>query len=134
MVKQAFILSLAVTGLLLTGGCGGSSSGSNGSNNSSGCTVTNAVATTSVSVSDASNDYAFSPSCIKISGGQTVTWTVMGTMYHTVTSDAAAPVTFNSGNLVPGQTFSYTFTSPGTVGYHCTYHVSYGMKGTVIVQ
>lgn len=137
-MTNKWILNLTLMGFLLITGCGGSSSGSgygsNNNNNNSGCTVSNATATTSVSASDANGDYVFTPSCIKISSGQTVIWTNSGTMTHTATSDSGAPVTFDSKNLSPGQTFSLKFTTPGTIGYHCTYHVSLGMKGTVIVQ
>ena len=139
MVKtrvKIVIGSVLAAGFLLVGGCGSTSS-NNGYGNTgggNGCTASTAVATTSVSASNANNAYTFTPSCIKVTSGQTVTWTVMGTMIHTVTSDAGAPATFDSGNLSPGQTFAYTFTTPGTIGYHCTYHVSFGMKGTVIVQ
>ncbi len=136
MSKKRFVFSVALAGLLLIAGCGSSSSsnGYGGNNNNTGCTVSTAVATTSVSASDANGHYVFTPSCIKISSGQTVIWTNTGTMPHTATSDSGAPVTFDSKNLSPGQTFSFTFTAPETIGYHCTYHVSFGMKGTVIVQ
>jgi plastocyanin len=53
---------------------------------------------------------------------------------HTVTSDTGAPVTFDSGALGSGGTFTFTFASPGTVNYHCTPHAGIGMVGTVIVQ
>ncbi|MCL4558047.1 MAG: plastocyanin/azurin family copper-binding protein [Deltaproteobacteria bacterium] len=133
-MKKGLILYGALACLLAVAGCGGSSGGKISNNNATGCTVTTATATTSVTASDSNYTFAFTPSCIKISSGQTVTWTNAGSMNHTVTSDSGAPVTFDSGSLSPGQTFSHTFSSPGTIGYHCTYHVSYGMKGTVIVQ
>jgi hypothetical protein len=34
---------------------------------------------------------------------------------HTVTSDTGAPVTFDSGALGSGGTFTFTFANPGTV-------------------
>ncbi len=94
----------------------------------SGCTVTTAVQTTSVTIAD----YSFTPSCIKVTGGQTVTWTNNGPSTHTVTSDPGAPETFNSGNLSATQTFSFAFTTTGTTTYHCAIHPI--MKATVIVQ
>jgi len=47
-----------------------------------------------------------------------VTWTNVDDSPHTVTGSTA----FDSGNLDPGQTFSFTFTEAGTFGYVCNYH------------
>jgi plastocyanin len=88
------------------------------------------VATTAVSAVD----YRFEPPCIVVAAGSTVTWTNHGMPTHTVTSDPGAPVTFDSGALGSGGTFSFTFADPGTVGYLCTPHQGLGMVGTVIVQ
>ncbi|HEY3358730.1 MAG TPA: plastocyanin/azurin family copper-binding protein [Polyangia bacterium] len=88
------------------------------------------VATIAVTVAD----FHFTPPCITVAAGATVTWTNTGMPIHTVTSDAGAPVTFNSGALGTGGTFSFTFPTPGVVGYHCIPHQSIGMVGTVIVQ
>jgi plastocyanin len=49
----------------------------------------------------------------------TVQWTNNDSSPHTVTADGGA---FSSGNMAPGQSFSFTFTAPGTYTYHCTYH------------
>ncbi|MDG6991208.1 MAG: copper oxidase, partial [Nitrososphaerota archaeon] len=48
---------------------------------------------------------------------------------HTVTSVNG---TFSSGNIAPGQIWTYTFTKPGTYEYFCTYHL--WMGGEVIVK
>jgi len=88
------------------------------------------VATTSVTVVD----FSFEPACIVVAAGSTVTWTNTGMPIHTVTSDSGAPVTFDSGALGSNGTFTFTFTSPGIVNYHCIPHQSLGMVGTVIVQ
>jgi len=67
-------------------------------------------------------DFAFSPSMLTVNVGDTVTWTNTSTTTpHTVTSDIGL---FASGNLNPGQTFSYTFATPGTYAYKCDYHQS----------
>ena len=73
----------------------------------------------------------FTPNTITVVLGvnSTVVWTNNDSSPHTVTSDGG---TFNSGNMAPGQTYSYTFTAPGTYAYHCTYHP--WMTGTVIVK
>ena len=73
----------------------------------------------------------FSPDSITVVLGvnSTVVWTNNDSSPHTVTSNTGA---FSSGNLAPGQTYSYTFTAPGTYEYHCTYHP--WMVGTVVVK
>lgn len=74
-------------------------------------------------------DY-YSPSTITVVIGvnNTVTWVNNDAAAHTVTADDGS---FNSGNLNPGQTWTHTFTTPGTYGYYCAYHS--WMAGTVIV-
>ncbi len=76
-------------------------------------------------------NYAFSPSSITVVVGvnSTVTWTNTDSVSHTVTADGGA---FNSPILSSGQTFTYTFSTPGTFSYHCSIHTY--MKGTVIVK
>jgi plastocyanin len=75
-------------------------------------------------------NYAFSPSSLTIAVGDTVTWTNEDTAPHTVTV-TSGPVTFNSGNLAKGQSFSYTFTVAGTYSYYCAVHPD--MVGQVVV-
>lgn len=92
--------------------------------------MSGATMTTSVSA----QNFYFVPSCITVTAGQTVTWTNDSTIVHTVTSDPGDPMGFNSGNLTGGSHYSFSFTVTGTYGYHCTFHQSMGMIGTVIVQ
>ncbi len=77
------------------------------------------------------SDKGFYPNTITVVLGvnNTVVWTNNDTSPHTVTSNSAE---FNSGNMAPGQSYSYTFTAAGTYEYHCTYHP--WMVGTVIVK
>lgn len=63
----------------------------------------------------------FTPSSIIVSAGTTVIWTNKDAVAHTVTSDSPL---FDSGTIAPGGTFSYIFSTPGTVKYHCTIHPS----------
>ncbi len=58
----------------------------------------------------------------------TVTWISHSFTVDTVTSDTGM---FSSPSISPGSTFSFTFTDPGTYGYHCLYHP--WMKGTITV-
>ena len=76
------------------------------------------------------NSTGFSPPTITVVIGvnNTVEWVNNDTAPHTVT---ATDRSFDSGNLNPGETWTFTFTTPGTYTYVCTYHP--WMKGTVVV-
>jgi len=74
-------------------------------------------------------NFAFSPDTLTIKAGTTVTWTNQDDATHTVTSYTGL---FDSGNLGKGDTFSYTFTQPGTYKYHCVTHAN--MVATIIVK
>lgn len=50
-------------------------------------------------------------------------------MAHTVTADDNS---FTSGNLNKGDTYSHTFNTAATIGYHCKIHS--GMTANVIVK
>ena len=67
--------------------------------------------------------FAFSPSTLTISVGETVTWTLNAS--HTVVSDDFTPV---EGDL---STYSYQFDTAGTFDYKCGIHST--MTGTIIV-
>jgi YVTN family beta-propeller protein len=62
---------------------------------------------------------AFSVPSLTVKVGQTVTWTNMDSINHTVTADQGV---WDSGPIAPGKTFSFTFTQAGTFGYHCSIH------------
>jgi plastocyanin len=72
-------------------------------------------------------DNKFNPKDCNIKVGETVEWENVGGSQHTVTSDQ-----FDK-TLDPGDTFSHTFHTAGTVEYECTIHSGLGMKGKIIV-
>ncbi len=74
-------------------------------------------------------DFAFSPATLTITAGDTVTWTNNDQVVHTATSTTGA---FDSGDLDQGESFSFTFTNPGTYDYLCTPHPT--MTGQIVVQ
>jgi plastocyanin len=92
------------------------------------------------------DDPMYQPNSIRIVAGQTVEWQNDGQVSHTVTDDpshATNPVDallpqgvepFNSGNVMPGGTFHYTFTKPGRYRYFCLTHEMDKMVGEVIVE
>jgi len=73
----------------------------------------------------------YTPSSITVVIGvnNTVVWKNYDSMEHTVT---ATDKSFDSGLIEPGQSFSWTFNSPGTYTYYCALHP--WMRGTVIVK
>lgn len=78
---------------------------------------------------------AFVPASKTISVGTTVTWTNKYSYDHTVTSGVpnAPDSLFNSGNLTPGSTFSFKFTTAGTFNYYCMIHGAM-MTAKIIAQ
>ncbi len=83
-------------------------------------------------------DMSFSPPDVTINVGDTVQW-VWTAGFHTITNgvDLADPTVgkkFDASLNPTTTTFSYTFTSPGTVAYFCRPHLLFGMTGTVTVQ
>jgi plastocyanin len=91
----------------------------------SGCVMQadDAVRTTSVSM----RNMQFVPKKIRVKVSQTVTWSNPEADIHDVVGDG-----LGSNDLALGQSYSFTFTKPGTIEYGCSYHE--GMFGTVIVE
>lgn len=91
----------------------------------------------------------FTPEAVEIPVGMTVTW-VFKSAGHNVsakpddhpkveTPDGAKPFASYEGHksyqVVPkGETYEYTFETPGTYTYVCIPHASSGMVGTVTVS
>jgi YVTN family beta-propeller protein len=88
-----------------------------------------AVLTRNAASTAAMNKFAFVPATLTISVGQSVSWTNADPIDHTTTSDTGV---WDSGRLGNGETFSTTFSQPGTYSYHCSVHPF--MRGTVVVE
>lgn len=73
--------------------------------------------------------YAYTPEDITVATGDTVTWKNSDTAPHTVTSTSGG--TLDSPNMAQGDSWSFTFTQPGTYPFYCAIHPD--MKGTVTV-
>jgi len=82
-----------------------------------------------MSVSVEISDFAMNPDNVTVSKGGKVTWTNKDSVVHTVTADNGE---FDSDQIDPGKTWSHTFDTAGTFGYHCTIHPS--MAGTVVAE
>jgi|GEM_PF-2094928 len=72
--------------------------------------------------------FTFVPESVTIEPQTTVTWTNMDIAVHSVTSDDGL---FDSGSLVHGHSYEYTFNEPGTYAYFSTPHPY--MTGEIIV-
>ena len=77
-------------------------------------------------------NFAFSPANLTIKTGTTVTWLNQDEAVHQIESDSKAQGVFLSDSLAYGESFTFTFTQPGTYTYHCTYHPT--MKGAIMVK
>jgi plastocyanin len=87
----------------------------------------------------------FNPGALRIKAGTKVTWRNDEPISHTVTSGTVTGVDkstglrtgqkpdghFNATLKGNGDTFSYTFTKPGTYPYYCNIH--FGMDAKIIV-
>ena len=92
------------------------------------------------------SSHQFSPRDVTIKAGESVTWKNSANDVHTVTADPsrakmkenvsvpAGAKPFHSGDIAPGKTYRYTFTTPGTYRYVCLPHEDKGMTGTVTVK
>ena len=116
------IVALVVMSALLTiFGCKDDSNNGYSSNTGNGGgTLPNSVSMLNI---------AFSPASITVPVNTTLTWRNNDAVTHTSTSDNGV---WNTGDIAPGTSKSFTFTTVGTFPYHCVYHG--GMVGTVIVQ
>lgn len=75
--------------------------------------------------------YAFQPAQITIHVGDSVTWTNRDQAPHDA-SATSGPVMFHSPTLSTGQSWTYTFSQPGTYSYYCSIHPS--MRAKIVVQ
>jgi plastocyanin len=74
-------------------------------------------------------NFMFTPTTLTVPVGTTVTWKFGDSTEHTVAADDNS---FTSSALANGQTFTHTFSTAGTVAYHCSIHPF--MTGTIIVK
>jgi plastocyanin len=76
------------------------------------------------------DSWSFSPASLTIEPGTTVTWVNRSTFAHQVTAE---DLNFeDSGLIEPGDSFTITFTEPGTYHYRCSPHP--GMEGEIVVS
>lgn len=95
--------------------------------NSSNPASSSPVSTSAISI----KNMAFSPINVSISAGTTVTWTNNDSATHQVESDGNLSDLL-SGEIAPGQTYTFTFNQTGTYTYHCKIHPS--MTAQIVVK
>jgi plastocyanin len=78
----------------------------------------------------------FRPETLEVNPGAVVTWTNAAAVNHTSTSgvDGVPDSIWDSGPVLPGDSFARKFTTSGTYPYYCQFHVAMGMKGYVVVR
>jgi plastocyanin len=74
-------------------------------------------------------DDFFTPTGLSVTAGTTVTWVHTGKVSHNVSSVELPGI--HSATLHPGESYSYTFLTPGTFKYYCSFHE--GMSATITV-
>lgn len=117
-LAAALLVILVV--VVVAAACGGGTSSS----------TTSGPATTSAGGAQVvMKGFAFNPASITIKAGESVTWTNQDGSTHNVTADGKV---FDSSDIAPGASYTFTFANAGTYTYTCTIHPN--MKGTVIVQ
>jgi plastocyanin len=140
-MKKIYMVSLLAGVALLVSACGSQGTNAPVSNISNPADVTpstgNPFATSSntatpnpSAITVSIKNFAFDPAMVSVKAGTTVTWINNDSVSHTVTSDSGNFL--NSATLAPGESFSFTFATPGTESYHCAIHPM--MKGTVTVE
>jgi plastocyanin len=71
------------------------------------------------------------PGRVTVPVGTTVTWVNAGLLPHTVSAQSGR---LESGMVQAGQSYSFTFDTPGEYTYFCRPHVVIGMTGVVVVE
>ncbi len=139
----ALLSALAIVLFMLTA-CSADNSGTSNSTVASvtasstndGTVIATDDSVTSVSTDDGTvrvtiKSFKFAPNPIKVSVGESVTWTNEDWVGHTVT---ARDDSFRTGTFYADDSVTVTFPTAGTFAYFCSVPTHRGMSGTVIVE
>jgi plastocyanin len=86
-------------------------------------------ASTAVTHTVEMRNFAFSPARLEVAVGDTVVWINRDAAPHTATDSLKR---WDSGNLGPGERWTWVAGEPGHFSYLCTYHPSMTGRLTVI--
>lgn len=132
----ASLVALAAVGAPLAG-CGGGSDSSPSTTPSGGSAQpasasgsTTAAQPSSGSGSLTISDFKFAPASLTVDHGTRVTVANKDSTAHTATADDGS--TFDTGDIDPGSSASFTLAKAGTYKYHCSIHSF--MHGTIVVR
>jgi len=75
------------------------------------------------------DNFTFEPQTMRVEAGTTITWRNDDDIPHAIASSTRL---FKSKALDTGDTFSYTFTTPGSYEYFCSLHPH--MTATIVVE
>jgi len=75
------------------------------------------------------DNFTFNPQILRIKAGTTVTWTNKDDIPHAI---AAVGKQFKSKVMDTDNSYSFTFTTPGSYAYFCSLHPH--MTGTIVVE
>jgi plastocyanin len=76
------------------------------------------------------DNFSFGPQSLSVKAGTEVTWVNHDDIPHTVVSEDL--ITFRSRALDTDESWSFTFTKPGTYTYFCSIHPK--MTAKIVVQ
>jgi plastocyanin len=128
--RPVFGLVALLAALILVTACGSGSGGGGATPSTPTTASTSSGSATAISGPTVEiNNFMFTPKTLTVPVGTTVTWKFADSTQHTVTADDNS---FTSPALGSGQTYTHTFTSAGTVDYHCSIHTF--MTGTIVVK
>ena len=126
MINLLRLTALTVVAIVGVAACSSSTSGP-GASSASGGAQGPAVPANTIVI----KNFAFSPTTLTVKPGTKVTVTNQDSTTHTVT--AQPQPTFDTGNIDPGKTATFTApTEPGSYAYICSIHTF--MKGTLVVK
>jgi amicyanin len=75
------------------------------------------------------DNFTFNPQTVTVKAGATVTWTNKDDIPHAI---AAVGKQFKSKVMDTDNSYSFTFTTPGSYAYFCSLHPH--MTGTIVVE
>jgi amicyanin len=126
-LRRAPTLFLGLVLATMLTGCGSSSSGGPSNAGVSPGTSPGVAAGPTVTI----QDFKFSPATLNVKVGTTVTFVQEDSVPHTATGSGNSSL-IRSPTLTKGQTYTVTFTKPGTYDYICSIHPY--MHGSVVVS